>query len=266
MNTLKRIKVMNADGTPVKESTPSGREWDVNYARANNTHSTSAICFQHTGMYDNLPLFAESLPTYFRGKLKGKLQVSKDMETLIIDVNYWNELEATAKELPLYTNLGSTSKYRDYNVVLLPEYPSIEILIPSSTPSVVGMYEMVEADYFSNGYAIRSYDSAMVFQEKLNKFKSFRESKEWLFSIEKTGYEHDEDRSINIMIGGEWQYVTRMQAWEMKYWSKLVGNKGTCRVILGKAAHVIAQEWQADINAHREVLEAKLANKVVGSK
>ena len=264
MNTLKRIKVMNADGTPVKESTPSGREWDVNYARANETHNHS-ICFQHTGMYDNLPLFAESLPTYFRGKLKGKLQVSKDMETLIIDVNYWNELIESKLDTPLLTCLTS-NKYQDYNAVLLPEYPSIEILIPSSTPSVVGMYEMIEDDYFSNGYAIRSFDSAMEFQEKVNKFKSFRESKEWLFSIEKTGCEHDEGRSINVMIGGEWQYVTRMQAWEMKYWSKLVGNKGTCKVILGKAAYVIAQEWQADINAHREVLELKLVDAINGSK
>ena len=206
---LKTIKVLNQKG-----ETTTGDKWPVQFNQYGNDKSWSWL-----GSYrEDVATFLDTLPTYFRGKLKGDLQLTKDGETLIISEEYYAKILANAGAA-LVRDSGKT--FRQFH---FPDMPAMYLYKLDDLPNIMGLYSMIEESYCNTRYACRSFSGLELIVEQYEKFKAFKESSSWKISCEPTGYVN-ECLSVNIWIGKEWHYLTRLQPHEQEYWAPLFTKK-----------------------------------------
>jgi len=236
--SIKTIEVRKQDGSPFMTPAKSDgtKAWPLKY----QDHYGELLFSYMTGS-DELCKALSAYPVYHRGKLKGDIQVNKDMTILIISEEYHAKL--FSKENRGAIVIGD--KYKAFVKYHFPEIPCLYLKVLDDTPNLMGLYDMIEESYCDTRYATRSFSAMEAVHEQYLHFKAFRESKEWEVDFTPCGYQ-DEQLSFSVKIGGEWHFVTRFQAWEVNtYWNKLFTKK-TKRIVCSRIQTTIDRQIAKD--------------------
>ncbi len=202
-----KIKVLQLDGSNVMA--PDG--WPLvfdNYSKGYQWQNDN-----YTAVFDLM----NEVPIYYRGKLKGDIQISKDGTTLIISHSYYNKILANEGAISIIS-------YKSYVNYHLPEYPFLYLQMYDDLPNLMGLYEIIEDDY-CRSHAINSYLGLLDAKIKADNFIAFRESSSWDMYLTNTSNNDDGYKSLYIKIGESFRFITRFQPYDLKYWYPLFNSK-----------------------------------------